>query len=187
MPELIDGLVLYHGSYCEVEMPDLRKCAAYKDFGKGFYLTSSQKQAEEFVRISIRKARKMGTIDGKQNYGMVSTFRFQMHQKLAVHIFQEADAKWLHCIAGHRKVKVFSDSVKSLEGFDIVAGKIANDATNFTLTTYMSGAYGELGSKEADEDCIKRLLPERLQDQYCFRTNAALECLTFVGSERIWV
>ena len=34
MIELKEGLVLYHGSYCVVENPDLQKCAVYKDFGQ---------------------------------------------------------------------------------------------------------------------------------------------------------
>lgn len=38
--ELRDGMILYHGSYCEIKTPDLAKCADFKDFGKGFYLTS---------------------------------------------------------------------------------------------------------------------------------------------------
>jgi hypothetical protein len=40
---------------------------------------------------------------------------------------------------------------------------------------------------DADEICIAQLIPERLKDQYCFRTNAALECLSFVGSEKVWI
>ena len=40
MKNLENGMVLYHGSYCVVENPDLEKCAAFKDFGRGFYLTS---------------------------------------------------------------------------------------------------------------------------------------------------
>ena len=42
MLELKDGFVLYHGSYCEVKEPDLAKCAKRKDFGQGFYLTTSK-------------------------------------------------------------------------------------------------------------------------------------------------
>ena len=34
--ELKENLILYHGSYCEVSRPDLRKCAKMKDFGQGF-------------------------------------------------------------------------------------------------------------------------------------------------------
>ncbi len=36
MLELKESLILYHGSYCEVVRPDLRKCAKRKDFGQGF-------------------------------------------------------------------------------------------------------------------------------------------------------
>jgi len=36
MLELKENLILYHGSYCEVSRPDLRKCATMKDFGQGF-------------------------------------------------------------------------------------------------------------------------------------------------------
>ena len=31
MLELSDGMLLYHGSYCEVKTPDLAKCASFKD------------------------------------------------------------------------------------------------------------------------------------------------------------
>ena len=32
MREPKDGLILYHGSYCEVKEPDLTKCSKAKDF-----------------------------------------------------------------------------------------------------------------------------------------------------------
>ena len=63
MLELKDGFVLYHGSYCEVKEPDLAKCAKRKDFGQGFYLTTSKEQAESFLRTSIAKAIATGTIE----------------------------------------------------------------------------------------------------------------------------
>ena len=55
MQELRNGLILYHGSYCEVREPDLERCNARKDFGKGFYLTSSKEQAESFLKTSIAR------------------------------------------------------------------------------------------------------------------------------------
>ena len=51
MSELKKGMRLYHGSYCEVSKADLSKCARYKDFGRGFYLTSSREQAQSFAKI----------------------------------------------------------------------------------------------------------------------------------------
>lgn len=75
MRELIDGLLLYHRSYCEVKQPDLLQGAKYKDFGQGFYITSSRKQAENFIRASVKKAALSGKINTLQRYGFVSTFR----------------------------------------------------------------------------------------------------------------
>lgn len=115
MQRLSDGMLLYHGSHMVVDTPDLAKCAARKDFGKGFYLTTSKKQAED------------------------------------------------------------------------VAGKIADDRTNVTITTYLLGGYGAIGSDSADKACISQLIPERLKDQYCFRTNEAFESISFLESEKIWI
>ena len=137
MLELKAGFVLYHGSYCEVKEPDLVKCAKRKDFGQGFYLTTSKEQAESFLRTSIVKAIATGIIE------------------------------------------------REMAKYDIIAGKIADDATNATLTAYLAGAFGTEGDQEADDFCIKQLLPNKLKDQYCFKTEAAIECLKFVKGENI--
>ena len=82
MLELKDGFVLYHGSYCEVKEPDLAKCAKRKDFGQGFYLTTSKEQAESFLRTSIAKAIATGTIEEGQKFGYISTFEFKLSENL---------------------------------------------------------------------------------------------------------
>lgn len=54
--ELEDNILLYHGSYCEVQFPGIEKCAKYKDFGQGFYLTTSKKQAAKLqTTIQMRQ------------------------------------------------------------------------------------------------------------------------------------
>ena len=106
MLELKDGFVLYHGSYCEVKEPDLAKCAKRKDFGQGFYLTTSKEQAESFLRTSIAKAIATGTIEEEQKFGYISTFEFNLSGNLETHIFENADVDWLHCIAAHRKKRL---------------------------------------------------------------------------------
>ena len=125
MIEIKDGLILYHGSYCEVKKPDLSMCAKRKDFGQGFYLTTSREQAESFVKTSIVKA--------------------------------------------------------------VAAGRIADDATNATLTAYISGAFETVGSREADDFCIRLLLPDKLKNQYCIKSEMAIGCLEFVEGEKIWL
>ena len=182
MPELHSYMRLYHGSYTEVRLPDLSRCSRFKDFGRGFYLTSSEEQARSFARISARKAFENGVISSR-GPGIVSAFLCVDPSALQVLEYPTADADWLHCVVGHRRRRTFPEWVRKLEGYDVVSGKIANDNTNATITAYMQGIFGEPGSEAADRVCIGLLLPERLQDQYCFRTGRALQTLTFEWSE----
>ena len=41
-----------------------------------------------------------------------------------------------------------------MKAYDVISGKIANDATNITITAYLDGLYGEIGSNSADSICI---------------------------------
>ena len=187
MQELSDGLVLYHGSYCQVSTPKLEMCAKRKDFGRGFYLTTSKDQAKSFLKTSLLKAESEGILKPGQDCGVISTFRLRVKYPLDSYIFQTADSKWLHCIAAHRKKNSFVEVKNKMESYDVIVGKIADDATNRTLVAYLSGAFGEVGSKVADDFCISQLLPERLKNQYCFRTEKAIECLEFERGEKIWL
>lgn len=186
MPELRSNTLLYHGSYCEVQNPDLSKCARYKDFGQGFYLTSSKSQAQSFAKISTSKAIGRNLIQ-PQRFGVISTYIFTAEPELDIRDYPSADADWLHCVIGHRRNRYFRDIVEKLKIFDVVSGKIANDNTNATIIAYLDGLYGEVGSESADQICISLLLPERLQDQFCFRTEKALRALSFERSERVWL
>ena len=187
MLELKNGLILYHGSYCEVRQPNLSKCAKRKDFGQGFYLTTSKKQAESFLKTSIIKALATGMINENQKFGYVSIYELNLSYQLKTHIFENADINWLHCIAAHRKKKLFLSVEHEMENYDVIVGKIADDATNATLTASLAGVFGTVGEKEADDFCIKQLLPNKLENQYCFKTKEAIECLKFVNGEKIWL
>ena len=47
----------------------------------------------------------METIEEGQKFGYISTFEFKLSGNLEMHIFENADVDWLHCIAAHRKKK----------------------------------------------------------------------------------
>lgn len=50
------------------------------------------------------------------------------------------------------------------------------------------GSYCEVKEpEEADDFCIRQLLPNKLKDQYCFKTESAIKCLKFVKGEKIWL
>ena len=51
-------MILYHGTTEVIKHPDISFSKDYLDFGKGFYLTSFQKQAEKWaMRKALRKRR----------------------------------------------------------------------------------------------------------------------------------
>ena len=50
-----------------------------------------------------------------------------------MHAFTDADTEWLHCVVAHRKEGAFPEVRQQRHQYDIVAGKIADDAMNFTI------------------------------------------------------
>ena len=185
MIELESGMILYHGSYCSVETPDLTKCARFKDFGRGFYLTTSKEQAKAFAKTSSKKAKDKGIISQAEKFGYISFYKVTDIENLSAYYFDTADKDWLHCIVAHRRDGIFPETKAKLKDFDVISGKIANDDTNTTITAYMSNFYGEIGSEKADNFCISLLLPERLKDQFCFRSEKAISKLQFLKAEKV--
>lgn len=183
MLTLEDGTLLYHGSYAEVSTIDLLKCRAGKDFGRGFYVTSSYAQAESFVPLSIKKQIREGNLPEGYSAGCISVFKFHMMKDVSIFTFGSADKDWLHFVASNRRGTLFPEVRKLYQNADIIGGKIANDKTARTLQLYISGGYGDVGSKTADDIAIMTLLPNRLEDQFCFLTNRALLTLEFIRGD----
>ncbi len=67
-------------------------------------------------------------------------------------------------MSNNRNVKGFTDDS------DIIIGSVTNDRTMPVLKLYFSGIYDE-------KETIKRLLPQKLKDQYAFKTERALKAL----------
>jgi len=185
MKPLSEGMTLYHGSYCAVVEPDLSKCSKYKDFGQGFYLTTSLSQARSFAKISATKAKSNGIVPTNEKYAWVSVFRATDISELKCFVFHDADIEWLHCIIAHRRNGAFTEIRKKMIDYDVICGKIANDDTNATITAYMGNVFGQMGSANADNVCIGLLIPQRLKDQYCFRSQRAISSLKFISKEAI--
>lgn len=187
MLNLSEGMFLYHGSYTIVNNIDLSMCKKGKDFGRGFYLTSSYEQAKQFVKLSIKRELKVGSPNGMQSKGFVSFFQVNDLANLESFIFDGATRDWLHFVASNRRTDLFQALKKEIAKFDVIGGKIANDRTAQTLQLYIAGAYGEPGSEMADHIAIMTLLPNRLQDQYCFRSMRAIQSLQFIKGEECHV
>lgn len=152
-----EKVILYHGSYGVVERPNLAFCSKGKDFGCGFYLTTSLDQAKNFVKTSIKKAMNRGLVDTNCNHGFVNVYECELDDSLRTIVFENADLTWLHCVAAHRSEGVFPGEVEKWQGYDLICGEIA----------------------------IGFLEPENLVDQWCFRSAEALRSLKFVRADRL--
>lgn len=133
--------------------------------------------------LSINKQINNGNLPSGYSTDYVSIFKFHLSPDVAIHTFCAADKDWLPFVAANRRKSLFPHIRNTYSHFDIVGGKIANDHTARTLQLYISGGYGEPGSKEADDIAIMTLLPNRLEDQFCFRNEKGIRTLEFVRSD----
>lgn len=155
-------MILYHTSYTVVEQPDLAHSRDYLDFGKGFYLTSLQKQAILYSERYLIRGSK----------AFLCRYHFsESHNGLSIKKFEEYNEEWLDFVFHCRKG---DDSSK----YDIVIGGIADDKIFRTIDLYFSGDISK-------DEALKRLKFEKPNNQYCFRTPKAIQLLTFESAEEI--
>lgn len=151
-------MVLYHGSNVVVEKPKILQSDRRLDFGTGFYLTSSYEQAERWAFLT---AKRRG--EGKQII-TVYDFNEEILSSLKVLRFDKPSVEWLKFVSNNRNVNDFLDES------DIVIGPVADDRTMPVIKLYFSGIYDEA-------ETIKRLLPQKLKDQYAFKSENAIKAL----------
>ena len=148
---------LFHGSNVVVQTPKILSGLRALDFGAGFYLTSSRLQAQKWAGAV---ARRRGAGEGIVNI-----------YTLKVLEFPTANADWLDFVVQNRKGQIVSS-------YDLVVGPVANDSTLPVIDDYMDGKYDK-------EEAVKRLMPQKLTDQYAFLTEKAIQFLRFEGSEQV--
>ena len=156
-------MILYHGSYLEIAKPDLKHSRDNVDFGRGFYVTPIYEQAVKWCEKFKRR--------GKE--GIVSSYRFDENclHDLKVLRFEAYSEDWLDFILNCRRGEDTTD-------YDIVIGGVANDKVFNTVELFFDGL---IDKKEA----INRLRYEKPNLQVCLRSEKALECLFFEGSESL--
>ena len=153
-------MLLYHGSNIPVPKPRLLTPERPMDFGSGFYMTSDMNQAQRWAQRTTSRRHAGIPTTSVYHVGLPFPKEFKI-----LH-FARPDEAWLDFVVGNRTIESFPNE------FDIVIGPVANDQTILTINLYMEG----LLSKEA---AIAELLPQRLSDQYTFRTPKAIALLQF--------
>lgn len=146
--------IIYHGSYCKIEEPEIIDGKYTKDFGQGFYCTILKEQAEKWAN--------------KYDTPTINIYEYDENPNLKIKNFTIMTEEWLDFI------------IKSRNGekheYDIVIGAMADDQVYNYITDLMSGQI----TREAFWELAKFRHPTH---QIAFCTNEALKCVKFIGIE----
>lgn len=155
---------LYHGSDTIISTPTIIEPSRGMDYGAGFYCSTSQKQAENWVRNKF-KFKKLGIVN-------IYSFDEEKAKTLKIKRFRTANTEWIDFVQMNRRNKYHD------HGYDIVIGPIADDRVTLQFQQFTDGFISK-------ETLIESLLTYRLTEQYLFHTPKAIECITFKRSEKI--
>lgn len=153
---------LYHGSNTAVEKPRIIVSNRTLDFGVGFYLTSDYDQAAKWAKsTTLRRGSGVPT---------VTVFEFDdTSNNLNFLKFKTANHDWLKFITSNRT----NSSLELNDKYDVIVGPVANDNTMPVINLYLSGDYDE-------NYALKKLLTQKLKDQYTFKTDSAIKKLHLI-------
>lgn len=149
-------MLVYHGSYTEVQQPRIIVGRNTKDFGTGFYCTVIKEQAE-------RWAKRYAT-------PVVNIYSLLINEKLDILEFKEMTDEWLDFMIACRSGKPHQH--------DIVIGAMANDQIYNYVSDYIDGVI----TREQFWMLAKFKYPTH---QINFCTEQALSCLAFYKSEAV--
>lgn len=148
--------VIYHGSYCKIEEPQIIQGKYTKDFGNGFYCTILEEQA-------IKWAKKYST-------PVINEYEYNQDSNLKIKEFTVMTEEWLDFIISSRNGEKHD--------YDIVIGAMADDQ----VYNYVTDLIGGKITRNAFWELAKFRHPTH---QIAFCTEKALTCLKFIGSREV--
>ncbi len=165
------SITVYHGTIYDIKKVDVSKGRPRKDFGRGFYMALSPRQAIGMMHAKYKAELNMIHTKYKAELNMNQDAKIQEHlyeihldkevmESLNIKRFDTADMEWLDFVLMCR------NNPEASHSFDMVIGPTADDATALSLGMYERGAYGEIGSLKAKLQLLEMLEPENLGTQY---------------------
>ncbi len=153
---------LFHGSNTGVSVIDLARCRPYKDFGRGFYLTEIEKQAELM-------AKRTASIYGGEP--VVTVFEFDdvgafKDPALSIKVFNEPNEEWALFVMNNRS----RTQKHPIHEYDVVIGPVADD-TIATLFRNFDDGIIDLPT------LVNGLKYKKISSQYFFHSQKAVAYL----------
>ena len=157
---------IYHGSIDKVEVPEIRESNRTLDYGRGFYATTSFKQAEDWVRRRMT--------ENKVSVGYVCIYELDesILQNLNTLVFETPTDEWVDFVMKNRTLKGYNHE------YDLVYGPVANDKVYAAFALYEGGLIDK-------NTLISELKTYKLVDQYLFHTAQALQYIKFEEAKEV--
>lgn len=152
---------LYHGSNCEFETFDFSRAKGFKDFGKGFYLTSSLSQAQKWAQNKSKVKSKA--------YIYCYSVREIFEREWNILELLQYDTAWIDFITESRLAGKETD-------FDIIYDRIADNQYREISEVLARYNDREIDAQEAIGR-IKWKSGSGVGDQYCFKNEQSLSLL----------
>ena len=152
-----EGITLYHGSNVEVASPKIMINGYYKDFGYGFYCTNFEKQAKRWALA-------------KKGNSVVNRYQYHSNNSLKLLSFEQMSDEWLDFVVACRRGNEHE--------YDIVEGPMADDQIWNYVEDFIAGKI----PRDSFWGLVRFSYPTH---QIVFCTEAALETLSFEGSDQI--
>lgn len=158
---------VYHGSTTIIMQPIAAAGRPRLDFGRGFYVTDIQSQADSWAERMQRIREEPGVVNVyEMDVERVKTF-FRYYR------FEHYDNDWLQFIVSNRIGN------EDLAHYDVIEGGVANDRVIDTVEAYMANMMPL-------ETALHELAKHQPNNQICIASQIVIdECLTFVQSYNI--
>lgn len=157
-------MILFHGSLQVVKEPRILVPSRTLDYGAGFYTTTSEKQAEDWVKRKLS-----GEVAGFVN---VYDFDEILSAGLDRLVFDHPDEDWVDFVHANRTRRGFTHD------HDLVYGPVANDRVYAAFALFEQGLLGK-------QELLSELKTYRLIDQMLFHTEESLKFLKFVEAKEV--
>ena len=165
----MNNIILYHGSTQPIETPMVNIGRDDLDFGKGFYLTVYQEQAERWaVRMRLIRAELDAWVSEYElNWNKIENDNYRI---LKLEFY---DKQWLDFIVASRNGDML------WRHYDIIEGGVANDKVIDTVEDYMGGII-------TVEQALGQLRYTKPNHQICILNQFIIDdCLSFRKSYKI--
>ena len=158
-------MILYHGSDCIVNKPDILHSNKRLDFGQGFYLTSVKEQAERWAK---RKS-----LIHQNTTSFINIFEFTEKEHFKIKDFMDDLNNWLDFVVDCR------NGNSLYKQFDLIKGKVADDKVFRVVDMYKRGIWDK-------KRALEEIKVNKTYDQINIITQKAIdEMLVFKNSYEV--